>query len=278
MKKFIQTGVIGHPIKHSKSPLIHNYWIDHYDLKGRYEAIDIHPDDLINRLPVLFKEEGYTGFNLTIPHKEIVLAVCDEIDDVARDIGAVNTVTFKDEKIIGTNTDAYGFVTNVKETLPHFNFNGIHATILGAGGAARAIVYGLLKENVSKIYLTNRTQAKATQIKNDFNNDPRIEIMDWDSRENILDKTHLLVNTTSLGMDGQAALNIDLSPMIKGGVVCDIVYAPLMTPLLSQAKANELSIVTGIGMLLHQARPAFKAWYGIMPEVDAMLENKVLAT
>lgn len=269
----IKTAVIGHPIGHSKSPLIHNYWLQKYGIDGHYDALDIKPQNLAKDLPLLFTREGYKGVNLTLPHKEIALEICDEIDALGQKIGAVNTVTYENGLIKGTNTDAYGFITNIKQTLPNFDFTAGPAYVLGAGGAAKAIIYGLLQEGVPSIYCANRTFAKAQHLENI---DPKITAIPWEERSN-LKSANMLVNTTSLGMNGQPDLEIDISHLPSGALVTDIVYAPLMTSLLKSAKENGNPLVTGIGMLLHQARPGFKLWNGILPDVTQELETKVLA-
>lgn len=270
----IKTGVIGHPIAHSKSPLIHNYWINHYGLSGTYEALDIPPEELKTALPDLLKNHGYRGFNLTIPHKEIAMNICDEIDEVGHKIGAVNTVMRrKDGSIFGSNTDAFGFIHNVKSTAPDHNFKNAGAVVLGAGGAAKAIIYGLLQEGVPEIIVLNRTYAKAQAL---AANNPRITARPWDERSQVLGNQGLLVNTTALGMIGKEDLDIELNLLPQSALVCDIVYNPLMTPLLQAAQGRGHKIVTGIGMLLHQARPAFNLWYGIMPDVTETLEEIVL--
>lgn len=274
MSAFIKTGVIGHPIHHSKSPLIHNHWIQQYGLSGSYEAIDIPPQDLKTALPELLKEKGYSGFNLTIPHKEIALDICDDIDDIGQKIGAVNTIKLLDDgRIFGTNTDAYGFMTNLSAHHDGLSYQGKNALILGAGGAAKAILWGLLDAGIGAIYLTNRTREKADMLSK---LDPRIHVIDWDQRDQKNEIIDIVVNTTALGMDGQAALNFDVSALPSHALVSDIVYAPLMTGLLQAAHNRDLPIVTGIGMLLHQARPAFQHWYGILPDVTPELEGMVL--
>ncbi len=266
------TGVIGHPISHSKSPIIHNYWLKKYGIEGQYVAIDIPCEDLKSRVQQLINE-SYRGFNVTVPHKESILELCDTIDDTAAKIGAVNTVTIKDGKLEGRNTDAFGFIENIKQNAANFDFKGKTVTVLGAGGAARAVIYGLLGQGVSKIYLCNRTPQKAEKLLQHFTN---LELTPWCSKIKSLYESNLLVNTTSLGMQGQPSLEIDLLDLPQNAVVCDIVYNPLITPLLSAAKARGNPIVTGIGMLLHQARPAFEAWYGVMPEVDDELLKQVM--
>lgn len=274
---FIKAGVVGHPISHSKSPLIHNHWIRKYGFEGSYEAIDIAPDDLTDRLPALFAA-GYAGFNVTIPHKEAVLSLCDELTDVALKVGAVNTLYKEGGRIFGTNTDVFGFIENVNTAIRHFGFshtlqNG-PAVILGAGGAARAALYGLLEEGVPEVFIANRSFEKAESL---ASMDPaRVKPIEWDRRSEILEAANFLVNTTSLGMQGQPALGIDLSKAPENLLVADIVYTPLLTDLLKQARDHDLRIVTGIGMLLHQARPAFEKWFGVLPDSDERLEELVL--
>lgn len=272
-KDFIKTAVIGHPIAHSKSPLIHNEWLREHGLKGSYEAIDIAADALAEGVRVLV-ERGYTGFNVTLPHKIAIIALCDEVDEHARAIGAVNTVTIRDGKLYGTNTDAFGFAQNILSAgLNDWLFKDGTAVVLGAGGAARAVIYALLEEGVPSIILLNRTREKAEEL---AVMSDKIRVEDWDTRNNVLKDANLIVNTTSLGMGGKPPLEIDLSLAPSHALVTDVVYAPLMTALLEQAKARGLRYVTGIGMLLHQARPGFELWNGVSPEVTPELEEKVL--
>ncbi len=268
----IKAAVIGHPVKHSKSPMIHTHWMRGHKIKGQYQAIDIAPNDLAHAVRDLVRD-GYAGFNVTVPHKIAMMDLCDDIDETARAIGAVNTVVVRDGLLYGRNTDAFGFIANIKAALPDYSFNA-PAMVLGAGGAARAVAYGLLKEGVPHIAVCNRSQVKAEAL---CAMDPQRMIpVEWGERD-LLSDYPLLVNTTSLGMDGQPPLDIELGRLPPQSVVCDIVYAPLMTGLLDTAQAQGHHIVTGIGMLLHQARPAFEAWTGVMPDVDAALMQKVLA-
>ena len=272
----IKAGVIGHPIKHSKSPLIHGHWIEQHNLQGTYEAIDIAPENLKDDVQQLI-DQGYAGFNVTIPHKETIMELCDEIVGNAKTCGAVNTVVIDGGKIIGHNTDAFGFIANIKQAHPDFDFTSGPAVVLGAGGAARAVVAGLIDEGVPEVIITNRTRARAEKIAEDMNAyTDRISVKDWGDRSEILEGANLLVNSSSLGMDGQPALEIDLEKLSADALVTDIVYAPLQTDLLKAAAENGNKTVTGIGMLLHQARPAFKEWFGVMPDVDEDLERLVL--
>ena len=274
MSDFIKAAVIGHPIEHSKSPLIHNHWIKKHGLKGSYEAIDLPPENLAEGLKRLI-DDGYRGFNLTIPHKELALDLCDEVSPLAQRIGAVNTISIQDGKTYGTNTDAFGFIENIKSAQPDFDLTKGSSFILGAGGAARAVIVGLLDEGVSEITLINRTREKAENLAQEFSAD-KISVMDWQDKDAALPDTHLLVNTTALGMDGEPPLEIDLQTLPASALVNDIVYAPLQTTLLQNAKEQGNAVVTGIGMLLHQARPAFELWFGMLPDVDAALEDLVL--
>ncbi len=273
----IKSGVIGNPIKHSKSPIIHGYWLNKYDINGSYKAIEIDNDDFEEQIYNLFKE-GYAGFNVTIPYKIRIIDICDYLSDDARAIGAVNTVIrMKNGKIEGRNTDSFGFIENIKNNIDNYHFNNKNAMILGAGGAARACVYGLLKEGTKKLYISNRTKEKAENLAKEMKKYGNIEVVDWNNKENYLEDIKLLVNSTSLGMTGKNELEIDLSSLPKDALVNDIVYAPLNTQLLCKAKNNGNEIVTGIGMLIHQAIPAFEAWFGIKPKVTQELEKLVLS-
>ncbi len=273
----VKAAVIGHPIKHSKSPLIHNYWIKKYGLSGTYEAIDLSPENLESGLKNLI-DDGYTGFNFTVPHKESMLKLCDDLDNTAEIIGAVNTVAVRGGKIFGMNTDSFGFLANIRQNHPDFEFDLGPALVLGAGGAARAVISGLIGMRVPQIILTNRTRDKAEALAQDmgFGTEDMIRVVDWEGLAEALDHTNLLINTTSLGMDGQPSLEMDLIALPSSALVNDIVYAPLYTDLLTAAKERGNPVVTGIGMLLHQARPAFKEWFGLMPDIDEELQELIL--
>lgn len=270
---FIKCGVIGHPIHHSKSPLIHNHWIAERGLSGEYKAIDIAPENLKEGVQALI-DEGYAGFNVTIPHKQEIFKLCAGVDDVARAIGAVNTVVIKDGRLHGTNTDAFGFIENVRQNTFGVDFAHRPVVVLGAGGAARAILHGLIEAGAENVIITNRTAEKAQEIA--AMNADIVRVAPWEQRNQILEDAGFLTNTTALGMTGKAPLDIDLAALPDDAAVCDIVYAPLMTDLLQQAQRNGNQIVTGIGMLLHQARPAFEKWFGVLPDVTPELEKKVL--
>lgn len=270
---FIKCGVIGHPISHSKSPLIHNHWIAKHGLSGEYKAIDIPSENLKDDIEKMIAE-GYAGFNVTTPHKQDIFELCDEVDATARAIGAVNTVSIRDGKLHGTNTDAYGFMANIKQTVGDVDYSKGPAVVLGAGGAARAIIHALIEDGADKIIVTNRTGDKARDIRS--MNDKILRMAEWEHRSDILKGASFVVNTTSSGMSGRDPLQIDLSLLPDYAVVADIVYTPLMPDLLNDAQSRGNKIVTGIGMLLHQARPAFEKWFGILPDVDKELESKIL--
>lgn len=274
MSAFVKAGVIGHPITHSKSPLIHNHWIAQHDLSGEYTAIDIAPENLKDGVQKLI-DDGFAGFNVTVPHKQEIFKLCASVDETARTIGAVNTVVIKDGALHGTNTDAFGFIENLHKGAFGVDFVHRPAIVLGAGGAARAVVHALSEAGAQQIIILNRTADKAEDVA-EINKDI-VRVAQWEKRGDFLRDAGLLVNTTSLGMTGKDPLEIDLSLLPRDAVVNDIVYAPLMTDLLREAEKRGNQIVTGIGMLLHQARPAFEKWFGVLPDVTEDLEKKVLA-
>ncbi len=267
----IRAGLIGYPVEHSLSPLIHNEWIHYYGLRGRYTIHEILPEKLKSAVLHLV-EQNYAGFNVTLPYKQDIIALCDTLDETARTIGAVNTVVVKEDgRLHGKNTDAFGFVQNIKETNPDFDLTAGPALVLGAGGAARAVIYALQKEGVPAIRIANRTRGKAEELAQDFT----LDIVNWEEREEAAKNANLLVNTTSLGMAGQPNLDLNLQYLPKTSTVYDIVYAPHETDLLRKATTRGNNIVTGIGMLLHQARPAFEAWFGLKPEITEELQKKI---
>jgi shikimate dehydrogenase len=274
MTSLVRAAVLGHPVAHSKSPLIHNHWIKKYGLEGTYEALDVEPGNFVQQIRFL-AAQGYKGFSLTLPHKTAALAVCDEFDDIARAVGAVNTVTVRDGRLCGANTDVFGFLENIRTAQAGFDFKAGPAVVLGAGGAARAVIHGLLQEGVPEVRLLNRTRANAETLKSQSTDPAKISVIDWAQRGKALAGAALLANTTALGMTGQEELRLDLDFLPATALVNDIVYAPLYTDLLRSAQARGNPVVTGIGMLLHQARPAFKSWFGVMPDVDAALERIV---
>ena len=276
MSKPIKVAVIGHPISHSKSPIIHQYWIEKYGLKGTYDAIAIAPENLKQGVQTLI-DEGYAGFNVTIPHKEEIMKLCDTLDQSAEICGAVNTVVIDDGKLHGFNTDGFGFIANILNAYPDFKFEQGPAFVIGAGGAARAIVSALIGHRAPEVIIANRTKEKAEIIAKEIGLGTDLgEVIDWDDRNDALQWANLVVNTTSLGMKAQPPLGISLDKLSDDALVTDIVYSPLETELLNTAAALGNPTVTGIGMLLHQARPAFHKWFGVMPDVDEELEALVL--
>ena len=263
--------VIGHPITHSRSPLIHGYWLKEHGIDARYDAIDVAPADLETFIKGL-RENGFVGGNVTIPHKQGVVALCDRVSDQARRIGAVNTLYFEGGALIGDNTDAMGFWRNVEEFVPRPERG--RAIVLGAGGAARAVVVALLDEGFT-VEICNRTFETAVQLASGFTE--RVTARLWDELPTRLREAVLLVNTTSLGMRGHPPLDIDLVAMPRKAIVADIVYVPLETPLLSAAKARGMVTVGGLGMLLHQAVPGFRRWFGVEPVVTPKLRALIEA-
>jgi shikimate dehydrogenase len=274
--KFILAGVMGWPIAHSRSPKIHNYWFARYGVPGSYVPLPVEPGRLgpaLRALPAL----GFAGCNLTIPHKEAALAFLDEIDPAARRIGAVNCVVVdKDGALFGRNHDGYGFIASLEEGAPGWTAANGACVVIGAGGGARAIVSGLIEAGATEIRLFNRTRARADRIAADFG--APVAAFDWEARHEALVGAGLLVNTTSQGMVGQEPLDLSLAALPATAVVADIVYAPLETPLLAAARRMGATPVDGLGMLLHQARPAFRDWTGVMPEVTPELRAQIVAT
>ncbi len=266
-----KSGVVGWPVSHSLSPRLHNFWLKKYNIAGEYKAYPVKPEELPDFINNLRKDNDFAGVNLTIPHKEAVMELLDEVDDIATTIGAVNTIIYKNGRLLGTNTDAYGFSENIKPFISGKN----KAVVLGAGGAAKAVLFALKQLGFSEIIITNRTRDRA-EILSSVISHP-LSVKNWENRNEILKDADLLVNTTSLGMTGKEALEIDLSLLPKTALVTDIVYSPLITPLLAQAQLRGNRLVDGLGMLLHQAVPAFEAWFGLRSEVTEELRQHVLA-
>lgn len=267
-------GVIGSPIAHSKSPILHGHWLQTYGIRGYYIPIDIAGEDLETVLRALPKA-GFVGCNVTIPHKEAVLAIADVVSDRAALIGAANTLIFRpDGKIHADNTDGYGFIANVKQAIPDWHPNEGPAAVFGAGGAARAVLASLLEMGCPEIRISNRTKARAENLRTEFG--ARIVVYDWVQAGNMLEGAATVVNTTSLGMVGKPEFRVPLDALMPGAVVNDIVYTPLETDLLRTAKEAGCRTVDGLGMLLHQAVPGFERWFGHRPEVTEDLRNRIL--
>jgi shikimate dehydrogenase len=266
-------GVMGWPVSHSLSPRLHGYWLETHGIDGAYLPLAVAPAAFERALRAL-GDLGFRGVNVTLPHKEAALASCDEVDDLARRIGAVNTVTLVEGRLQGSNSDAFGFLENLRQEAPGWTAADGPAVILGAGGAARAVLAALIDAGVPELRLTNRTAARAEALASTSGGPVRVH--PWEDRAAILKGAGLLVNTTSLGMTGRDSLEIDLDGLPKDAVVTDIVYAPLETALLAAARARGNPTVDGLGMLLHQARPGFEAWFGVRPEVTAAQRAFVL--
>ncbi|HEV7438366.1 MAG TPA: shikimate dehydrogenase [Methylobacterium sp.] len=281
MQTVTRAFVVGHPIAHSRSPLIHGHWLAEHGIPGTYERIDVAPDAFADFVRGL-AGAGFAGGNVTIPHKEAAFRLADERTPRADKIGAVNTlVVGADGRIRGDNTDAPGFIAHLDQSLGAGwpDTTGGTALILGAGGAARAIVVGLAERGVSRILIANRTRARAEAL---AALEPGLaRAVAWADLPRVLPEVGLLVNTTSLGMAGQPALDLDrdldLGALPGRAAVADIVYVPLETPLLAAARARGLAAVDGLGMLLHQAVPGFAAWFGTRPQVTEALRARIVA-
>jgi shikimate dehydrogenase len=268
--------VIGWPVEHSRSPLIHRYWLAQYGIDGAYEKVAVPPEELEEFLGSLF-ERGFTGANVTLPHKEAALRLADSADAAARAIGAANTLWFDDDaELQATNTDAHGFMTHLMGEAPHWNKSSRPITVLGAGGAARAILYGLLQAGAAKVRLMNRSRDRAEVLAR--SSDGVVEVIDWSQRNEALAGCGLLVNATSLGMTGKPPLDLNLAALPPDAIVADIVYSPLETPLLAAARARGNPSVDGLGMLMHQAVPGFQRWFGVRPEVSPELRAHLAAS
>jgi len=272
-------GVMGWPIGHSRSPRLHGFWLRQYGIDGAYVPLAVAPEraeQAIRALPAL----GFRGCNVTVPLKEIAFRTVDRLDETARRMGAVNTIVVaEDGALEGGNTDGFGFIENLRAEQPDWTAERGPAVVIGAGGAARAVVVALLDAGAPEVRLVNRTRARAEELAADLaaaGLNGGVKVVDWVSRETALDGASLLVNTTTQGMAGQPALDLSLRALPASAVVNDIVYVPLETPLLAEARARGNPVAGGIGMLLHQARPGFKAWFGVEPQVTPDLVRFVL--
>jgi shikimate dehydrogenase len=267
-------GIFGWPISHSRSPQLHGYWLEHYGIDGAYVPLAVTPEDFpaaVRALPKL----GFVGANVTVPHKEAAFAACDQLDDTARRIGAVNTLSFTAEGIVGRNTDGYGFIENLRGDVPDWNAARAPAVMLGAGGSARAVAVALLDAGVPELRILNRTHDRAAMLADALGS--RVKPMPWTGFAAAVADAGLLINTTTQGMVGQPPLDVDLAPLPRPAVVTDLIYTPLETKLLADARRRGHRAVDGLGMLLWQAKPGFAAWFGVDPEVTDALRAAVLA-
>lgn len=268
-------AVIGSPIAHSRSPRLHGYWLKRYGIAGHYIPMDVAQNDLeqvIRAMPLA----GFVGCNVTIPHKESVLALADIVTDRAALIGAANTLIFRrDGRIHADNTDGYGFIANLRQNAPAWQPSAGPAAVIGAGGAARAVVAALLEAGAPEIRLANRTKARAEALRLEFG--AKVIVYDWAQAGNMLEDAPTVVNTSSLGMVGKPEFRVPLDALSPKATVTDLVYAPLKTRLLTEAEQMGCTVVDGLGMLLHQAVPGFERWFGKKPEVDQATRDAVLA-
>jgi shikimate dehydrogenase len=267
-------GVMGWPVGHSRSPRLHGHWLREHGIDGAYVPLPVPPErlgDAVRGLAAL----GLRGCNVTVPHKEAVIPLLDRIDATARATGAVNTIVVEaDGTLSGSNTDVFGFMENLRDGAPDWRPTGTVAVVVGAGGAARAVAWALREAGAADVRVVNRTQDRAARLAGDIGGPVRA--VAWEEREAALDGARLLVNTTTQGMEGQPALELRLDALPRAAVVNDIVYVPLTTPLLAEAAGRGNPVVDGLGMLLHQARPGFAAWFGAEPTVTRALRRAVL--
>lgn len=265
--------VVGWPVKHSRSPVIHRYWLKHYGIAGDYVIHPVEPDG-VEAFFQGFRDGPFVGCNITVPHKEAAFAAADEVEAAGRTIGAVNAIWREGRRLVATSTDGVGFLGNLDEGAPGWDGVPGPAVILGAGGAARAVIWALLARGFAPVHVVNRTANRAEALAARFGTDVRPA--GWDALPHLLRDARVLVNATSLGMEGQAPLEVDVGPLRGDCLVTDIVYVPLETGLLAAARRRGLRTVDGLGMLLHQAAPGFAHWFGRMPEVTPELRAAVL--
>jgi len=269
-------GIIGMPIVHSRSPVIHNFWLNAHGIRGAYVPLAVAPERLKDALPGLVAL-GFRGCNVTMPHKQTAMALLDRVNETAQRIGAVNTIVVEaDGTLSGFNNDGNGFVQSLRDALPGWRADAGPILVLGAGGSARAVVVALLENGARQIRIANRTAAKAQAIAEEFG--PAVSAIDWAERNAAMAGIALLVNCTNQGMIGKPALDVDLARLAPSTLVADLIYTPLETPFLAEARLRGCVTVNGLGLLLNQARLAFKAWFGVLPDVTPDLLKAVHAT
>lgn len=274
--KFLLAGVMGWPVMHSRSPMLHNYWFKRHGLAGTYVPLAIRPENLEAALRGLHPL-GFSGVNVTIPHKQEAMRIVHEVDALAKSIGAVSCVTVRpDGSLAGTNNDCYGFIEAIRQEHPGWRADAGPVVVIGAGGGSRAVCYGLAQEGAREIRLVNRTGERAKEIAREFGGP--IRALPWTDRHDALEGAAMVVNTTSQGMVGNGALDLKLDKLPKSALAADIVYIPLETPFLAEARQRGNRTINGLGMLLNQGRPAWQAWFGIEPEVTAELRAMVEKT
>ncbi|XXK31265.1 shikimate dehydrogenase [Rhodobacteraceae bacterium nBUS_24] len=268
-------AVLGTPVAHSKSPLLHGFWLKKFGITGHYIPVDVKSIDLetvLHNMPKM----GFVGANVTLPHKEKILSIADQISDRAALIGAANTLVFQpDGKIYADNTDGYGFIENIRQQAPNWQAKDGPALVLGAGGAARAVVSALIEAGAPEVCISNRTRSRSDQIKSDFGG--RVSVVEWVKAPTEIEHAHTLVNTTSLGMTGKPALNLSLDGLKPETLVTDIVYTPIDTEFIKSARSKGCIAVDGLGMLIHQAIPGFERWFGQKPVVDQEIRDILLS-
>jgi shikimate dehydrogenase len=267
--------VVGYPIKHSRSPLIHRYWLNTFGIDGSYEAVEVNPDAFAQFVSELkgSAPNAFVGGNVTIPFKEKAYLLAQKPDDLAQELGAANTLWLEEGVLHATNTDGFGFLANLDARHPGW-YKTDRAVVLGAGGASRSIIQALRNRGIGEIHVVNRTVDRARELSDRFG--PRVFAHPLEALDEVMSDSGLFVNTTSLGMDGTQAPDIDFSPLAANAVVTDIVYVPLKTPILKMAEEQGFAVVDGLGMLLHQARPGFEKWFGRLPEVDDTLRTIIM--
>ncbi|HTO30758.1 MAG TPA: shikimate dehydrogenase [Pararhizobium sp.] len=266
--------VTGYPVKHSRSPLIHGYWLKQLGIEGSYRAQEVSPQAFSDFIAALRDgASGFIGGNVTIPHKEMAYALADRPDELSTELGAANTLWVEDGQVHATNTDGHGFTANLDERAPGWNQCST-AVVLGAGGASRAIIQAVRDRGLETIHVVNRTTARAQELADRFG--PAVHAQPMEALAEVMQDAGLFINTTSLGMDGTEVPQIDFTRMRTGSIVTDIVYVPLKTPMLRQAEEQGFTIVDGLGMLLHQAAPGFEKWFGRRPTVDATLRQIII--